>query len=261
MSRGRSIIALVAAVLAVVLGLAWWMQRGPATSGEVAGTDQGSPAPAPASSGSRSGGTAPGSAGATPAPSSATTPARGTASGAGSPATTGGASTASALPAGCAARHTPITPSSIQLRSMGVDSPVLSLGLADDGTPQTPPFSQPYTVGWYNLGPKPGARQGKAVLTAHTFSRGHALGNAMADARTGLKPGAVISMTDGQGRTLCWLVSGATKVWVKDYDPDSTVIYDDAGRPELAIVICWDYDKGSKFWASRIVYHAEPLVG
>ncbi|GAA1388228.1 class F sortase [Luteococcus peritonei] len=232
MGRTRRLVALLSGILAVVLAVGWWQQRSPATSSGVDGL------PGQQTTGQLS--TATSRPSGSPAPSS-------------TPAARGG------LPAGCARSHQPIVPTRIQLRSMDVDSPVLSLGLADDGTPETPPYSQPFTVGWYNRGPRPGATQGKAVLTAHTFSKGHALGNALA-ASDGLKPGAVIAMSDAQGRTLCWTVSGATKVWVKDYDPNSTLIYDDAGAPQLAIVICWDYEKPTRYWASRIVYHAVPLV-
>ena len=47
---------------------------------------------------------------------------------------------------------------------------------------------------------------------------------------------------------------------VKDYDPDSTAVYDNLGDPMLAIVICWDYEPATKFWASRIVFYATPLA-
>lgn len=143
---------------------------------------------------------------------------------------------------------------------MNVDSPVLSLGLAEDGTPQTPPLDQPSSVGWYTLGPKPGTRQGKVVLTAHTFHTGGALGNELFDSRNGIKPGALIQLGDASGRTQCYRYSHAIKVLVKDYDPSSTVIYDSAGAPLLALVICWDYDAARRSWASRIVFYATPLV-
>lgn len=250
MARRRTLLGLLAGVLALLLGLAWWSQRGPRTTGDDIAIFQSPSAGATSSAAPKSAATQSGSTNSgTPEPSStksSTTRPSGTPS--------------SALPKGCAASHSPMVPTRIELRSMGVTSPVLSLGLADDGTPATPPFNEPYTVGWYNLGPKPGASKGKAVLTAHTFSEGRALGNDMAEPDTGLRAGAVVALSDARGRTQCWRVTGATKVWVADYDPNSTVLYDDGGAPQLAIVICWDHVKSSKSWASRIIYHAEPLA-
>ena len=151
-------------------------------------------------------------------------------------------------------------PTRITLGDVASHAPVMSLGLAADGTAAAPPKDQPKTVGWYNLGPRPGSDKGKVVLTAHTYHRGGALGNAL-NSEQGLRLGDVIRLTDASGRTLCYRHTRTAKVMVKDYDPKSTVLYDDHGAPMLAIVICWDYERSTKFWASRIIFYAEPLAG
>lgn len=248
MQRFRQVVAVASAALALVLGFLWWR------SGHQ--TDRAGDATVWAPSASASQAT-PGSAGTTGrAPSSPASASSTSSTGTSSSPT---ASTTT-LPAGCDATATPITPTRVTIKRMGVDSPVLSLGLADDGSPATPPFSQPQTMGWYNLGPRPGAAKGKAVLTAHTFHDGGALGNKLYDQDSGLKAGDVIALSDARGHTQCYRYTAASKVDVASYDPNSTVIYDANSSPELAIVICWDYKASSKFWASRIVFHATPLA-
>lgn len=218
--RGRSILAIVSGLLAVGLFVAWWLGRD--STRDHPGTEapvQGTPSAAGHPSSRPS-----------------------------SPGSTSSASTSSAP-----------TSSASTATTVASDAPVMSLGLAADGTAAAPPKDQPKTVGWYNLGPRPGSDKGKVVLTAHTYHRGGALGNAL-NSEQGLRLGDVIRLTDASGRTLCYRHTRTAKVMVKDYDPKSTVLYDDHGAPMLAIVICWDYERSTKFWASRIIFYAEPLA-
>lgn len=253
MGTTRRIIALVSGLLALVLAALWWQQR-TATPGD--GTAVPS-AIAPASGATTT-------TGSTPSPSSTApgTPSR-TPSTGHSPTirSTPAASATPGLPAGCTASPSPMVPTRIEVGSRGVDSPVLSLGMADDGSIATPPFDQPRSVGWFNQGPRPGSSQGKVVLTAHTFHAGGALGNQLVDADQGLHPGDVIRLRDANGQVQCYRYAAAQKIMVKDYDPSSTAIYDTTGRPMLAIVVCWDWEPSTRFWASRIVFYATPMAG
>ena len=240
MSRTRKLVALVSGVLALVLGVLWWQQRqaGPGEGQAVSTLAPTLPSASPTRASSATSGSATPSAGSSASASASD----------------------SAAPSGCDTRRTPIVPTRMTISSMDVTAPVLSLGMADDGSVATPPFSQPHSVGWFNQGPKPGADKGKAVITAHTFHNGGALGNELFDHDSGLKPGAVIQLADGKGHVQCFRYTAAQKIMVKDYDPDSTAIYDTKGQPVLAIVICWDWQPATKFWASRIVFYATPMA-
>ena len=231
MSRSRRLVAFVSGVLALILAILWWQQR-TAVQGP-GGLAQGPSAATSTAAPATSRGTSPAS-----RPADQTSP-----------------SSAASLPEGCATQATAMTPARMTIPSMDLDTQVLSLGLADDGSIATPPFSQPDAVGWFNQGPKPGADKGKVVLTAHTFHAGKALGNKLFEKDHGLKPGALITLRDAQGKVQCFRFTTAQKIAVKDYDPDSTAVYDNLGDPMLAIVICWDYEPATKFWASRIVFY------
>jgi hypothetical protein len=54
-------------------------------------------------------------------------------------------------------------PAAVRIPALGVDEQLLPVGLLADGAMQTPPFGK---VGWYALGPAPGA-VGGAVIVAH----------------------------------------------------------------------------------------------
>lgn len=227
-SRRTRLIGLLVAllVIAVAATMIWRQTR------DVPQAATGSPASlAPASSAS-----------ATPTPTPSPTPSR------------------AAVPAGCMAKQQPITPSTMKIDRMKVSSPVLSLGLDADNAAAAPPKDEPTTTAWYNRGPRPGSAKGKVVLTIHTYHKGGALGNELRQPGSGLAKGDLIRMTDSSGRQACYRYDHNVKVMVKDYDPDSDIIYDDHGRPMLAIVICWDYDASRNDWDSRIVFYATPVT-
>lgn len=166
-------------------------------------------------------------------------------------------STSSAPAPGCSAQGQPIVPTKFTIDQMNVNSSVLSLGW-EDGAAAAPPKNDATGVGWFNVGPKPGSDKGKVLLTIHTYRTGNALGNRLNDPDKGLKKGDVIRLSDGK-RTMCYSFDSAMKVFVKDYDPQSGVIYDYSGKPQVVIVICWDYSWQKRDWESRILFYATPM--
>lgn len=136
---------------------------------------------------------------------------------------------------------------------------VLSLGLASDGTIAAPPADQPTTASWWNQGPQPGTDQGKVVLSIHTYRRGGALGNAMYDGgESQLQAGDLIALYGPDGQVACYEFTEARKIWVEDYDPNSDIMVDFDGDPTLTMIICWDFQRATEFWASRVFFYAAP---
>ncbi len=163
-------------------------------------------------------------------------------------------SSAPPVPPDCSARR-PIVPKTFMIDRTGVSSPMLSLGL-DGSAPAAPPKNQPYTVGWYRGGPAIGAAKGNAILTAHTYRQGGALGNDLVEG--GLQVGDRIRVVGVDGSVQCYTYTGSTKVWVKDYKPGSTVMDNPNGPHQLALVVCWDFDWNTQEWRSRIILYAAP---
>ena len=131
----------------------------------------------------------------------------------------------------------------------------------ENGNIAAPPKNLSHTASWWNAGPKPGSDAGKAVISVHTYRNGGALGNEMYSDEDGpaLQPGDIIRLTSKKGKVQCYEFTGATKVWVKDYDPDSDDMVDFHGDPQLLIIICWDFNKETEDWDSRIFFHATPV--
>ena len=164
------------------------------------------------------------------------------------------------VPAGCMPNLTEIAATTFTIDAMKVNSPVLSLGEDESGAAAAPPKNASHSVGWWKNGPKVGSTAGHAILTIHTYQNGKALGNELNSARSGLKPGDLVRMSDANGNTQCYQMERALKVWVKDYDPNSDVLYKFDGAPRAVIVICWDYNNLAKEWDSRILYYLKPLA-
>ena len=180
----------------------------------------------------------------------------------GSPAasTTPSSAPASA-PGDCAAPGAGFVPDRFTIESLGADEPVVALGLDSKGNIAAPPLNEPRMASWWNEGPKPGSDKGKAVLSIHTYRNGKALGNEMyAGGENQLKPGDLIKLYGPDGKVQCYEFTEAKKVWVKDYDPESDIMVDFEGDPMLAIIICWDFNKGTEDWDSRVFFYAKPVT-
>lgn len=168
--------------------------------------------------------------------------------------------TAKAVPAGCMSSLKEIDPVRFKIDQMKVDTKMLSLGSDAEGGAGAPPLSDNSSVGWWNQGPKVGSSQGHAILTIHTYRNGGALGNKLYDKSSGLKDGALVRMSDASGNTQCYTVEKQMKVWVKDYDPNSNLLYSNSGSPRAVIVICWDFNRSNEEWDSRVFYYLKPVT-
>lgn len=165
-----------------------------------------------------------------------------------------------ATPTGCTTAPGAIEhPVRFKVDARGVDSKMITTGTDPDGAPGAPPKSEPNTTGWFNGSPEVGTTQGNVMLTIHTYSPkngANALGNKLySDA--GLKPGDIIRIIDQNGQQVCYRYRESLKIWVDKYDENSGVYWNTTGRPQLAIMICWDHNNKTEEWDSRIVFYAD----
>ncbi|GAB3623981.1 hypothetical protein GCM10027418_20650 [Mariniluteicoccus endophyticus] len=150
-------------------------------------------------------------------------------------------------------------PKRFKVDARGVDSKMMTVGKDSDGNPGAPPPSDSQGTAWYNGSPEVGAEKGNTILTIHTYSPkngSNALGNKLYSDANGLKPGDVIRIVGADGKQTCYRYTGNKKVWVSSYDPDSGVFHNLTGPPQLAIMICWDYNNKTNDWDSRIIFYA-----
>ncbi|MFT8396627.1 class F sortase [Propionibacterium sp.] len=168
---------------------------------------------------------------------------------------TGNRDSSEPVPASCEAHPTSMVGETMTIEGHGKPMPMLTLGLAADDTPAVPPGNDGYTIGWYDQGPMIGSDKGNVILTAHTFRYGGALGNELNNGL--LRGGEIFRFTDAQGSTVCYRFSHAGKVMVDNYDPQSNVIYDSGGAPQVVLVVCADYPLGRGEPLARALYYAD----
>lgn len=200
-----------------------------------------------------------------PSPTASQTPSESVAAPSPSPSPTVASAPASTPVADAYASCDPIdsegfVPDTFQMENPEADEKILSLGLDAQGNIAAPPKDQPRTASWWNQGPRPGSDTGKVVMSIHTYRNGGALGNEMySDAGPNLVPGDLIKLQGADGRTACYEFVEATKIWVDEYDVNSDAMVDFAGDPLLTIVICWDFNRSTEDWDSRVLFYAAPV--
>lgn len=163
------------------------------------------------------------------------------------------------IPAQCPSAPQPIAnPTRITLVGHGLTMPMITVGAAADGTPGVPPDNEGYTVAWFNEGPQVGSGTGRAVLSGHTFRFGGALGNQLNNGL--LQSGDVVMISGADGATACYRYSGSDRVLVADYDPDSDILYDYLGSPQIGLVVCSDYALNGEA-LGRVIHYADLITG
>lgn len=146
--------------------------------------------------------------------------------------------------------------------SLKVDEAVIPVGEDSDGNIGAPPSAEKRAAAWWKNGPQPGPTEGKTVLSIHTYRHGGALGNELYEGgESRLQKGDVIKLYGANGEVACYEFTEAQKVMVDDYDPDSDIMVDREGAPEIVMIICWDFDNkvddssGADPWKSRVFFH------
>ena len=222
-------IAVVAILLAVALTLIWVLQPKNDNPSQVGS--------APAASTNAADGTA-----VTSSPASSAAPA--------------------ASPGACSATDDAgFVPTSYSIEKLGVEANVLSMPRESDGSAPAPPPSESQAAAWWNEGPAAGSNAGQVVLAIHTYQNGEAVGNQLyKDGTSQLQAGDVLKLTGSDGRTACYQFTEDQKIAEADFDPTSDILERRTGDPALAIVICWDHNKETNGWDSRIFFKFTPVT-
>jgi hypothetical protein len=141
-------------------------------------------------------------------------------------------------------------PTSITIPAIGVQAPIVAVGLQTNGAMQTP---DPGQVGWYRLGPRPGA-PGPAVLIGHVdnrtdqdvFFRLHEL-----------RPGDEILISQSDGTTTRFLV-GRLEQHPKTALPTSH-IWTTAPGPWLRLITCGGpFIHATGHYRDNLIVYASP---
>ena len=147
----------------------------------------------------------------------------------------------------------PALPRSLSIPSLGVESPIVPVGLEPDGAMQIPGAAE---AGWYLPGRLPGAATGSAVIAAHVDYEGEP--GVFIDLRR-IEEGSEVVVTDEDGTVHRFTVTERFQV-DKDELPTAE-LFRSGGDPVLTLVTCGGaFDPGDRSYSDNIVVRAVPVA-
>ncbi|MEU8600490.1 class F sortase [Streptomyces parvulus] len=140
-------------------------------------------------------------------------------------------------------------PVGLRIPAIGVDTPVLRLGLTADGTVEVPPVTDDDRAGWYRHSPTPG-QVGPSVLLGHVTVGTHGDGVFRHLAR--LHRGDRIETRLENGTAAGFTVTAVRTVRKAEFPTDD--VYGNVDRPELRLVTCGGPLTGGEYRDNVIVF-------
>ncbi|WP_327696784.1 class F sortase [Streptomyces sp. NBC_00459] len=142
-------------------------------------------------------------------------------------------------------------PVRLRIPALGVDTPVMRLGLAADGTVQVPPISDHDQAGWYEHSPTPG-QTGPSVILGHVTvgEYGDGVFHDLARLRRGEKIVARLQ----NGTETEFTVTSLRTVAKADFPTDD--VYGNVDRPELRLITCGGPRDGTGYLDNVIAFAA-----
>jgi hypothetical protein len=150
----------------------------------------------------------------------------------------------------------PEPPARLVYDELGIDMPVIPVGVADDGQMEVRPDA--LEAGWYRFGPTVGAEEGTAVVAAHAGSYVTPRGPFydLKDAR----PGDRVEVTRADGVVLPYEVTTVEEVGKDVIDLERYFRRD--GAPQLVLFTCGGrWDEARQSYDDNVVVSARPLDG
>jgi len=142
-------------------------------------------------------------------------------------------------------------PVRLQIPAIGVDTPVMQLGLASDGSVQVPPITAHDRAGWYRHSPTPG-QLGPSVILAHVTVGAYGDGVFRHLAR--LHRGDRIVARLENGTAAVFAVNAVRTVAKAEFPTDA--VYGNVDRPELRLITCGGPRTGDGYRDNVIVFAA-----
>ncbi|MFH8606208.1 class F sortase [Streptomyces sp. NPDC018029] len=143
----------------------------------------------------------------------------------------------------------PSPPDRVRIPSIGVDTPLMGLGLTRQGSLDVPPPERTNLAGWYEAGTTPGER-GTAIVAGHVDNQE---GPAVFYELGALQKGRTIEVERRDGSVAVFTVDANEVYDAKDF-PDRKV-YGAAARPELRVITCGGkYSKQTGYQGNVVVF-------
>lgn len=140
-------------------------------------------------------------------------------------------------------------PVRLEIPAIGVDTPVMRLGLAPDRSVEVPPITADDRAGWYRHSPTPG-QKGPSVILGHVTVGAHGDGVFRHLAR--LRRGDRITARLENGTAAEFAVGEVRTVPRADFPTEA--VYGDVDRPELRLITCGGPRTGDEYRDNVIVF-------
>ncbi|MER5197025.1 class F sortase [Streptomyces sp. NPDC002755] len=147
-------------------------------------------------------------------------------------------------------------PVGLRIAAIGVDTPVMRLGLAADGSVAVPPVEEHDRAGWYENSPTPG-QTGPSVILAHVTVGTY--GDGVFRHLDRLKRGDRIGARLENGTTAEFAVTEVTTVDKAEFPTER--VYGNVDRPELRLITCGGPRTGDGYRDNVIVFAALTPAG
>jgi sortase (surface protein transpeptidase) len=143
----------------------------------------------------------------------------------------------------------PSPPLRIRIPGIGVNAPLMGLGLTPTGSLDVPPAEREDLAGWYEAGTTPGER-GTAIVAGHVDN---ADGPSVFYRLGALEKGGAIQVERLDGSTALFSVDAVEVYDTKDF-PDEKV-YGAAKRAELRVITCGGrYSRSTGYQGNVVVF-------
>jgi hypothetical protein len=147
----------------------------------------------------------------------------------------------------------PAAPVHLRIDRIGVDHPIVPVGLEPDGTMEIP--EDVLELGWYEPGVRPG-EDGSAVLSGHVDSRTQGRGAFFELGRLDVDDLVVVTTRDGSEQQ--WRVVARTR-YPKDELPVEELFVWGGDERRLVLITCGgDFDDATRHYTDNVVVHAVP---
>jgi hypothetical protein len=147
----------------------------------------------------------------------------------------------------------PAPPVHLRIDRIGVDHPIVPVGLETDGTMEIP--EDVLELGWYEPGVRPG-EDGSAVLSGHVDSRTQGRGAFFELGRLDVDDLVVVTTRDGSEQQ--WRVVARTR-YPKDELPIEELFVWGGDEQRLVLITCGgDFDRSTRHYTDNVVVHAVP---
>ncbi|MFF3848442.1 class F sortase [Streptomyces sp. NPDC002328] len=143
------------------------------------------------------------------------------------------------------------TPVGLRIPVIGVDTAVMALGLATDGSVEVPPIEAEDRAGWYRHSPTPG-QTGPSVILGHVTVG--EFGDGVFRRLDRLRGGDLITARLENGTTAEFAVTSVRTVAKADFPTED--VYGNVDRPELRLITCGGPRTGDEYRDNVIVFAA-----